>query len=97
MITAQTIRWRRGRAIRKVRRVARTRRRTPLTVDAFPALCEGAFHRTITALTDAFSSIGTTALVAASRVTPLIFPPRGSAGARRQLLERGRAPRRGRG
>ena len=99
MITEQTHRRRRGRAIRKARRAAQHRRPAPSPVWTFLDWCAGGFvdadTRTIDALADALVAIGTTARVAAARFTPLPFTPRDGAGARRQLLEHGRAPRRG--
>ncbi|WP_087485540.1 hypothetical protein [Brachybacterium massiliense] len=99
MITEQTRRRRRGRAIRKARRAQQHHRTAQSPFDRFHRWSsEGitaTVARTLDALAGALVAIGTTARVAASRITPLLLTPRDGAGARRQLLHNGRAPRKG--
>ncbi|MFE7605760.1 hypothetical protein ACFU1Q_11420 [Brachybacterium paraconglomeratum] len=89
MITEQTRRRRRGRAIRKRRRV-----RAAMAPENRPALdwVAAIWDRICAAVRDALDFVQ----VLAARVIPLPLTPRDGAGARRQLLERGRAPRGGR-
>lgn len=86
MTTKQTLRRRRGRAIRKARRI---RAATPRELR--PALDWAAqlWARIRAAVAAAVNFVQTLA----ARVTPLLLTPRDGVGARRQLLEHGRAPR----
>lgn len=99
MSTEQTLRRRRGRAIRKARREQQLRRPASSIVERFLRWCvDGvvdAVTRALDALADALVAGGITARVIASRITPLLLAPRDGAGARRQLLHNGRAPRKG--
>ncbi|TDP76334.1 hypothetical protein DEU31_3041 [Brachybacterium sp. AG952] len=89
MITEQTRRRRRGRAIRKHRRArAAMAPSNRLALDWLEAI----WDRIRAAVRDALGFVQ----VLAARATPLPLTPRDGAGALRQLLEHGRAPRRGR-
>lgn len=85
MTTEQTRRRRRGRAIRRRRRLERQSAPEALYFRL-------AWDRIRHLARPAIEFL----MVAAARSTPLLFTPRDGAGARRQLLEHGRAPRRGR-
>lgn len=89
MITEQTRRRRRGRAIRKARRI-----RTGTPRELRPALdwLERIWARIRAAVAAAVNFVQTLA----ARATPLLLTPRDGIGARRQLLSNGRKPR-GRG
>ena len=88
MITEQTRRRRRGRAIRKHRRTrAAMAPSNRLVLDWLDAI----WGRIRAAVRDALGFVQ----VLAARATPLPLTPRDGAGARRQLLEHGRAPSRG--
>lgn len=88
MITEQTRRRRRGRAIRKHRRTrAAMAPSNRLARDWLDAIWE----RIRAAVRDALGFVQ----VLAARATPLPLTPRDGAGARPQLLEHGRAPSRG--
>lgn len=93
MITAQTRRRRRGRAIRKARRTARSRTSTVLSPLQLLSLIGRRIESTIDALARRFWDFWLTVRVAAARMLPLIFTPHDGAGARRQLLHNGRAPK----
>lgn len=84
--TKQTLRRRRGRQIRKARRV-----RAAMPQELRPALdwVTRIWARIRAAAAAAVNFVQ--ALLA--RATPLLLTPRDGAGARRQLLEHGRAPR----
>lgn len=88
MITAQMRRRRRGRAIRKHHRI-----RAAMAPELRPAL------DWVDAISERIRAAARAAVdfvqVLAARATPLLLTPRDGAGARRQLLERGRAPRKG--
>lgn len=88
MTTEQTRRRRRGRAIRKHRRT-----RTAMAPSNRPALdwIDAIWERIRAAVRDALGFVQ----VLAARATPLPLTPRDGAGARRQLLEHGRAPSKG--
>lgn len=85
MITEQTLRRRRGRAIRKARRI-----RTATPRELRPALdwVERIWARIRAAAAAAVNFVQTLA----ARMAPLLLTPRDSAGARRQLLHNGRKP-----
>lgn len=84
--TKQTLRRRRGRQIRKARRV-----RAAMPQELRPALdwVDRIWARIRAAAAAAWNFLR--ALVA--RATPLLLTPRDGVGARRQLLDHGRAPR----
>lgn len=86
MITEQTLRRRRGRQIRKARRI---RTATPRELRPTLDWVERIWARIRAAVAAAVNFVQT--LVA--RMAPLLLTPRDGAGARRQLLEHGRAPR----
>ena len=88
MISEQTRRRRRGRAIRRHRRI-----RAAMAPELRPAFdwVDAIWERTRAAARAAVDFVQ----VLAARATPLLLTPRDGAGARRQLLEHGRAPRKG--
>lgn len=84
MTSEQTSRRRRGRAIRRRRRLERESGQEALYFRM-------AWDRIREIARPAIEFL----MVATARGTPLLFTPRDGAGPRRQLLEHGRAPRKG--
>lgn len=85
MITEQTRRRRRGRAIRKARRI-----RTATPRELRPALDWVA--RIWARIRPAVAAAVNFVQALSARVTPLLLTPSDGAGARRQLLHNGRKP-----
>ena len=90
MTTKQTLRRRRGRAIRKARRIARDINVDPQFLAQCIELIRSRIRLAIETLVQAAASIWQTICVAVLRGSPLLLTPR--AGTRRQLLHNGRKP-----
>lgn len=94
MNTEQSLRRRRGRAIRKARR--RRANPSPRRAGGSPSELFRVLGEILRSLQEVARDTWVTFQVIARRLAPLLLTPRDGAGARRQLLHNGRGPRKGR-